>query len=31
MDFWIVSDLNTAELSDFGARLKTALPDSAPS
>jgi anti-sigma factor RsiW len=31
MDFWIVSDLNTAELGDFAARLKTALPDGAPS
>jgi len=31
MDFWIVSDLNTAELDDFAARLKTALPDGGPS
>jgi anti-sigma factor RsiW len=31
MDFWIVSDLNTAELDDFAARLKAALPESAPS
>jgi anti-sigma factor RsiW len=31
MNFWIVSDLNAAELGDFAARFKTALPDGGPS
>ena len=31
MDFWVVSDLNTAELGEFTARFKTALPDGGPS